>query len=149
MAEERELEQDFSYVIDLVHSLVLENDGEAVERTEDGVVACWAQRGCHGLKGLTDAMELECPHARQDCYSPCPAECKYTACSNPWHRTATDFNLILDETVDRFGAIKKNCYTCEHFLKHGPRVSDQSENSPVVPDAATRDSDDSFTIHLF
>ena len=141
----------FEYVENLVRSLMVNPAADVADDIPlfNGVKACWSLRGCHGLLGLTEAMEFECPHARTDCYSPCPAECKYTACSNPWHKTATDFNLILDDTVDRLSALKKNCYTCEYFLKYGPRISDIRDDAPIVPDAATADSPDSVTIHLF
>lgn len=112
-------------------------------------VACWAHRGCEGLMGLSAPMEDECPHSRSDCYAPCPEECKYTACRRPWHRTASDFNLILDPTVDRMAAIKRSCYSCEYFLKNGPRLDERGPESRVVPEQATKESDGSVTIHLF
>ncbi len=120
----------------------------AAAEGEKRPVACWTLRGCAGLKGLTAPMEDECPHSRADCYSPCPAECQYTACARPWHRTATDFDLILDPTVDRMAATKKSCYTCEYFLKNGPRVGEGASAGPV-PETATKDSSSSVTIHLF
>ena len=110
---------------------------------------CWSFRGCHGLKGLVEDMEVECPHARTDCYNPCPSECYYTYCTNKWHRATSDFNLLLDDTVDRSAAIKRNCYTCEYFLLHGPRVSDGCRDLPVVPDSASSQSSHDVTIHLF
>lgn len=113
-----------------------------------GVANCWAYRGCSGLMGLVNPMQEECPHSRTDCYSPCPAECSYTVCSRPWHRATSDVSLIFDDTVDRRAAVKKACYMCEYFLKHGPRVGDL-EDSPVVPETVTRDSTKAMTIHLF
>lgn len=115
------------------------------------VVKCWELRGCHGIQGLTAPMSEECPHARIDCYSPCPAECKYSAaCSRPWHKTTSDFNLILNPDVDRMAAIKKQCYVCEHFLTHGPSVSERvSDAAHSIPDTATRDSSNSVTLHVF
>lgn len=114
------------------------------------IVRCWEYRGCHGLKGLTDLMEVECPHARDDCYSPCPVECKYTAsCSRPWHETTGDINLVLDPSINRLAAIKKTCYVCKHFLTNGPRVGDDSVNTGVIPETATPDANDRVTLHLF
>lgn len=111
---------------------------------------CWSFRGCHGLRGLVEDMESECPHARRDCYNPCPSECFYTACTNKWHRTTSDFNLLLDDSVDRSAAIKRNCYTCEYFLVHGPRLGqDESIDWPLVPGSASSDSSHDVTIHLF
>ncbi|MBR2835004.1 MAG: hypothetical protein IKE43_04755 [Coriobacteriales bacterium] len=117
-------------------------------RNEKGIVECWTLRGCYNLEGLTDNMSEECPHARDDCYSPCPPDCKYAAgCSNPWHVVAHDINLILDETIDRLGAIKKTCYMCEHFLKHGPRIGEIEH--PLIPEQATKESSKEVTLHLF
>ena len=154
MNEEAFVRPEFEYVESLVHSLVVDGyeDRAVAEARNDGAhgpVRCWEHRGCEGLMGLTHPMEEECPHNRRDCYSPCPAECKYTACSRPWHSKTSDFNLILDDTVDRFAAVKKNCYTCAYFLKNAPRVGERSAEGDFVPDAATRDSDSSVTIHLF
>ena len=112
-------------------------------------VACWSLRGCSGLMGLEQALELECPHSRSDCYNPCPTECGYTACVRPWHKMTSNIDLIFDETVDRRAAIKKSCYTCEYFLKHGPRVQEGTLSGSSVPDTATADSDSKVTIHLF
>ena len=120
-------------------------------RGEDGSLKaanCWAYRGCSGLMGLVNPMQDECPHNRKDCYSPCPAECSYTICSRPWHRTTSDVALIFDQSVERRAAVKKACYTCEYFLTHGPRVG-ELEDVPVVPEAATKDSASNVTIHLF
>ncbi len=112
-------------------------------------VACWNLRGCAGLMGLVAPMQEECPHSRTDCYSPCPTECQYTVCERPWHRTSSDFNLILDPTVDRMVAVKKSCYTCEYFLKNAPRVGEGASDGALVPDAATKDAAGGVTIHLF
>lgn len=121
----------------------------ARESSDASPVQCWTLRGCSGLMGLEVALELECPHSRADCYNPCPAECSYTACSRPWHRMTSDINLIFDETVDRQAAIKKTCYTCAYFLKHGPRIHERVSDGVSAPDTATKDSDSRVTIHLF
>ncbi len=116
---------------------------------EEETIACWSHRGCEGVPGVSRPMEEECPHNRQDCYSPCPAECNYTVCSRPWHRTTSDIDLILDTTVDRYAAVKRNCFMCEHFLKYGPRVKAQENDGCVMPDAATPEESGGVTIHLF
>ena len=111
---------------------------------------CWETRGCDGLMGLTGPMSEECPHCRDDCYNPCPGECHYaSSCDRPTHKVATDINLILDPSVDRYAAIKRTCYTCEFFLKHGPRVGEVVRDDFVVPQTATSDSDSSVSIHCF
>ncbi len=112
-------------------------------------IACWSHRGCEGVPGVGGTMEEECPHNRQDCYSPCPQECNYTVCSRPWHHTTSDIDLILDTTVDRYAAVKRNCYMCEHFLKYGPRVGSQKSGENVIPETATSEGSDDVTIHLF
>lgn len=125
---------------------------EAREAARNGVktpVACWKHRGCEGLMGLTSPMEEECPHSRSDCYAPCPQDCQYTACTRPWHRTASDFDLILDPSVDRMAAVKRRCYSCEYFLKNGPRIGEGGTEGRIVPESATKESDSSVTIHLF
>lgn len=124
---------------------------EAVQSRDNGesaIVQCWRHRGCEGLMGLCGPMEDECPHNRKDCYRPCPEDCQYTSCSRPWHDLCTDFNLILDVTVDRGDAVKKACYTCSYFLRNAPRIG-EGDVERIVPDAATKDSDSAVTIHLF
>lgn len=145
----RDVEEMFRAASDSLASSDEKIPDEVGESNGERFARCWEHRGCVGKMGLTDFMSEECPHSRQDCYSPCPAECKYTVCSRPWHKTATGFDLILDPTVDRMAAIKQVCYTCEHFLKHGPRVGEGASDGRFKPDAATKDSDSSVTIHLF
>jgi hypothetical protein len=146
---------DVEYINGIVESLKIPGYTDAALAEafdEDGhrtVVACWSHRGCEGLMGLTKPMQQECPHNRSDCFNPCPPDCRYTVCERPWHRTTSDINLILDETVDRLQAIKRNCLTCEHFLKHGPRVGESREDGAVIPETATSDVSNKTTIHLF
>lgn len=153
-SDQMQCEPDREYFEALIRSLDVEGYEDqalaAAREARDGApVACWAYRGCSGLMGLTEPMEEECPHSRHDCYSPCPAECGYTACSRPWHRSTTDINLIFDETVDRMAALKKNCYTCSYFLTHGPRIGEGEGFEAPIPDTATKDSESAVTIHLF
>lgn len=110
---------------------------------------CWELRGCDGIMGLTAPMSEECPHSRSDCYNPCPSECHYTACARPTHKMATDINLILDDTVDRFSAVKQTCYMCEFFLRHAPRVGEVDRSQTAVPQAAICDSETEVSIHCF
>ncbi|NTU88625.1 MAG: hypothetical protein HGA54_01775 [Actinobacteria bacterium] len=77
---------------------------------------CWEKRGCD------EDMESYCPHAVPEKYSPCPADCCYTACSNPQHEIATDFGVLLDPTIDRNAVQKEQCRFCVFFLTHGPRI---------------------------
>ncbi len=147
-------ENEAAHLEELIASLNVpgyEDPALKAARESDGPtpVPCWTLRGCSGLMGLEEALELECPHSRADCYNPCPTECSYTACSRPWHRMTSDVNLIFDETVDRKAAIKKACYTCAYFLKNGPRIHEGVSKESYVPDTATKDSDSKVTIHLF
>lgn len=143
---------DVSSMEALVESLKVEGYEDAAlmqARLNHEPVACWAHRGCEGLMGLTRPMEQECPHSRDDCYAPCPAECGFTTCTRPWHASTSDVGLILDPTVDRKAAIKKNCYTCSYFLTHGPRVGERASDESAIPETATSDSAENVTIHLF
>lgn len=118
-------------------------------QTPEARVRCWEKRGCYGITGLSDPMVEECPHARQDCYSPCPIDCVYAArCPRPWHKVATSVDLMLDVTVDRSAAIKKACQICEHFLTYGPRVGEDGSHANELPDRATT-SNDRVTVHFF
>ncbi len=112
-------------------------------------VRCWEHRGCEGLPGLTGNMTDECPHARTDCYSPCPADCNFTACQRAWHKVATSVDLVLDPTVDRSSTIKVVCRFCEHFLRFAPRVGEDGSLANVAPDQVTSEEDNRFKIHLF
>lgn len=108
---------------------------------------CWEHRGCEGIDGLNDPLLQECPHGRTDCYSPCVMECQFAQCSNPWHRVATDFSILLDVTVDRSAAIKKCCQVCEYFLTQGPRIGEVEHRE--LPRSATPNSDSNVTVHVF
>jgi hypothetical protein len=110
-------------------------------------IRCWEHRGCEGIDGLIDPLSKECPHGRTDCYSPCKLECQFAQCHNPWHKVATDFNLLLDTTVDRSAAIKEGCRVCEFFLKYGPRLGEQEHRDD--PETATLNSDESVTLQIF
>jgi len=80
------------------------------------VSACWEQRGCD------EEMWSRCPHATSSEDGVCVADCYYTNCDKPQHKTATSFELLLDATVDRRTAIKETCTFCEFFLTSGPRL---------------------------
>jgi hypothetical protein len=77
---------------------------------------CWKQRGCDV------EMWSRCPHAIASTDGVCPAECYYTVCSRSQRQVTSDFDLLLDPTVDRSAAIKENCLNCAFFLKHAPCV---------------------------
>lgn len=119
------------------------------EATENKHVPfCWELRGCHGEKGLTGMQEDECPHSRDDCYSPCPVDCNFTVCSRPCHKVTSDVNLILDPTIDFTAPIKEACRFCEFFLKHGPRLGPDGP-AHVVPQKASSDAAGLSTMHFF
>ena len=109
---------------------------------------CWERRGCEGVIGLTDPMEQECPHSRDDCYSPCPIDCRYAQCMRPTHEVASDVNLLLDPTVDRTAPIKEVCRYCAFFLTHGPRLG---ADGPMheAPQKATVGDKGRSTVHFF
>ncbi len=133
------------------------DDNLTVEQGQDGQdtsmhrktpkIRCWEHRGCEGIVGLNDELSQECPHGRTDCYSPCTIECQFAQCRNPWHKVATDFNLLLDTTVDRSAAIKEGCRACEFFLKYGPRIGEVEHRER--PDTATLNASDSVTLQIF
>lgn len=108
---------------------------------------CWETRGCYGITGLKGYLCEECPHGRIDCYSPCTIECQFAQCDRPQHKVATDFNLLLDTTVDRSAAIKEGCRVCEFFLTHGPRMGEVEHREE--PDRLTRNSDTNATLQMF
>ncbi len=124
-------------------------DAHAFPVDENGKpkVRCWEHRGCEGLTGLKGKLSEECPHGRTDCYSPCTIECQFAQCSNPWHKVATDFNLLLDTTVDRSAVMKEGCRSCAYFLTYGPRVGEVEHR--VEPDAIHRNSDSNVTLSMF
>ena len=92
-----------------------------VDETGKPKVRCWEHRGCEGLTGLKGKLSEECPHGRTDCYSPCTIECQFAQCSNPWHKVATDFNLLLD-TEGRI----KNCSLKEIVLPCNLHLDNES-----------------------
>lgn len=73
---------------------------------------CWEMRGCD------DEMRSRCPHNIPG--EPCPADCKFAACSRPTHVVATDVNLILNPELDYEASVKEVCRICEFFLTNGP-----------------------------
>jgi|GEM_PF-1048807 len=80
---------------------------------------CWEMRGCD------EEMWSRCPHNgdAKGIYSPCPADCYYATCDRSTHEVATDFEVLLDPTVDRTVAKKECCTFCTFFLTHGPRLA--------------------------
>ncbi|MGI6590258.1 MAG: hypothetical protein ACOX1O_01380 [Eggerthellaceae bacterium] len=83
---------------------------------------CWETRGCEGPNNNFD----HCPHYMKG--SICPKDCQFSWCTRKTHKQTDDIMLLLDPDVDRTKAIKEYCYSCEFFLKHGPRTS---EDEPV------------------
>ena len=47
--------------------------------------------------------------------------------SGKTHVVCEDFDLLLNPERDYDMAVKQVCRFCEHFLKHGPNVSDRTE----------------------
>jgi hypothetical protein len=80
---------------------------------------CWEIRGCD------EEMWSRCPHNgdAKGIYSPCPADCYYTACERPTHEVATDLTVLLDPSVDRMVAKKESCTFCTFFLTHAPKIT--------------------------
>jgi hypothetical protein len=76
---------------------------------------CWEVRGCD------EEMMSRCPHNTPG--EPCPADCHYAACFRSTHVVATDFDLLLNPTLNYEAAIKEVCRFCENFLKNGPELS--------------------------
>lgn len=75
---------------------------------------CWELRGCY----LDEEMCARCPHNIPG--EPCPAECKFSACTRATHVVARDISLILNPCLKYDEAIKEVCRMCEHFLTCGP-----------------------------
>jgi len=73
-------------------------------------------------RGCDPEMWERCPHAVPGVFSPCPADCCYTACDKPQHKVATDLDILLDPNVDRRAAMKEQCMFCEFFLTTAPRI---------------------------
>lgn len=110
-------------------------------------IRCWEHRGCEGIDGLVDELSKECPHGRTDVYSPCVLECQFAQCDRPWHKVSSDFNKLLDTTVDRSAAMKEGCRVCEFFLTYGPRIGEVEHRD--APQDLHRNSDSNVTINFF
>lgn len=80
------------------------------------MAVCWETRGCD------EAMQADCPHATA-IGDRCPQKCAFTQCDRSTYVFTCDPALIFSVDVDREAAIKEACHFCEHFLKHGPRLS--------------------------
>ena len=91
------------------------------------MAVCWEKRGCD------EEMQSRCPHNTPK--ESCPIDCHYAACFRPTHVVATDINLILNPDRDYDASVKEVCRVCEHFLKHGPSMSDRDhvETRPGNP----------------
>ena len=85
---------------------------------------CWERRGCD------EEMMSRCPHNIPG--EPCPADCRFAACTRSTHEVCQDFNKLLNPERDYDAAIKEVCRFCEHFLEHGPNVSDREGESGVA-----------------
>ncbi len=85
---------------------------------------CWERRGCD------EEMMSRCPHNIPG--EPCPADCRFAACTRSTHEVCQDFNKLLNPERDYDAAIKEGCRFCEHFLEHGPNVSDREGESGVT-----------------
>ena len=79
---------------------------------------CWEMRGCD------DEMQSRCPHNIPG--EPCPADCRYAACTRPTHEVEGDFADLLNPERDSDAAVKEICRFCTFFLTHGPKVSDRT-----------------------
>lgn len=75
-------------------------------------MACWELRGCD------EEMQSRCPHNIPG--EPCPAECKFAACTRPTYKPATDILDLLNPGLDYDASVKEVCRTCTFFLTHGP-----------------------------
>lgn len=136
---------------DTTSSFAVESDSANTRSDSSGRkvprIRCWEHRGCEGITGLVDELSSECPHGRTDCYSPCTIECQFAQCDHPWHKVSSDFNKLLDTTVDRSAAMKEGCRVCEFFLTYGPRVGEVEHRD--APDDLHRNSETNVTINFF
>ena len=57
---------------------------------------------------------------------PCPADCRFAACTRSTHEVCQDFNKLLNPERDYDAAVKEVCRFCEHFLEHGPGVAERT-----------------------
>jgi hypothetical protein len=92
------------------------------------MTACWQERGCD------EEMWSRCPHATASSDGVCVAECCYTRCDRPQHKTTVALDLFLDPTLDRSAACKQTCTFCEYFLVNGPRVLAKTSGKNRVAD---------------
>ena len=79
---------------------------------------CWERRGCD------EEMMSRCPHNIPG--EPCPADCRFAACTRSTHEVCQDFNKLLNPERDYDAAVKEVCRFCEHFLEHGPGVAERT-----------------------
>ncbi len=79
---------------------------------------CWERRGCD------EEMQSRCPHNTPG--EACPADCHFAACHRKTHVVCDDFDVLLNPERDYEAAVKQVCRFCEHFLKHGPKLSERS-----------------------
>ena len=79
---------------------------------------CWERRGCD------EEMMSRCPHNIPG--EPCPADCRFAACTRSTHEVSQDFNKLLNPERDYDAAVKEVCRFCEHFLEHGPGVAERT-----------------------
>lgn len=82
------------------------------------VVKCWELRGCD------EEMQSRCPHNTPG--EPCPADCHYAACHRATHEVATDLEVLLNPELNYQAAIKEVCHFCNHFLKNGPLIDENT-----------------------
>ena len=82
---------------------------------------CWEMRGCD------EEMRSRCPHNIPG--EPCPAECKYAACSRPAHEPVTDILELLNPDLDYDASAKEVCRTCRNFLTHGPKLTPEAREA--------------------
>ena len=68
---------------------------------------CWERRGCD------EEMMSRCPHNIPG--EPCPADCRFAACTRSTHEVCQDFNKLLNPERDYDAAVKEVCRFCEHF----------------------------------
>lgn len=71
-------------------------------------------------------MQGRCPHNTPG--EACPADCHFAACHRKTHVVCADFDVLLNPERDYDAAVKQVCRFCEHFLKHGPSVSERTES---------------------
>jgi hypothetical protein len=79
---------------------------------------CWEMRGCEGPENNYD----HCPHYMKGAI--CPKDCQFSWCHRATHKFPDDPLMLLDPDVDHLAAIKEYCFTCEFFLKNGPRSTE-------------------------